>query len=95
MNKITLINVECLRPKRCVEIYEIASKEGKEICYIYNFEDKFFRYFKTIKSLLYYLKDRIEPKISFTEKAALLDYLLYKNIPSKNQEIKQFCETEV
>ena len=41
MNKITLLNVEFLRPNRGIETYELSLKEEKEICYVYNFEDKF------------------------------------------------------
>jgi len=95
MNKITLINIEYLRPKRSIETYELSSKEEKEICYVYNFEDRYFRYFKTIKSLFYYLKERIEPKINFKEKTELIDFLRYKNIITKNQTINQLLEVEV
>lgn len=80
MNKITLLNIEYLRPLRCVETYQLSLKNEKEICYIYNFEDTYYRYFKTLKSLTNYLKDRIEPKIKFKERAVLDDYLLHKNI---------------
>jgi len=95
MNKITLINVEYLRPKRSVETYELKSKDEKEICYIYNFEGKYFRYFKSVQSLFNYLKERIEPKISFKEKTELHDYLRYKNIITKNTNINQMLEVEV
>ena len=80
MNKITLLNIEYLRPKRAIETYELLLKDEKEICYVYNFEDKYYRYFRTIRSLTNYLNDRIEPKIKFKDKTELDDYLLYKNI---------------
>ena len=80
MNKITLLNIEYLRPKRRIETYELLLKDEKEICYVYNFEDRYYRYFRTIRSLTNYLKDRIEPKVKFKEKTELTDYLSYKNI---------------
>lgn len=93
MNKITEINIEYLRPKRRVETYELSSMNEKEICYIYNYENTYFRYFKTIISLLNYLKDRIEPKITFKKKEELVDFLRYKNIlsatPSRSQLINE------
>ncbi len=89
MNKITLLNIEYLRPKRSVETYELSLKDETEICYIYNFEDKFYRYFRTIRSLTNYLKDRIEPKIKFNEKEDLNTYLLNKNIiPIEEKELE-------
>lgn len=95
MNKISLLNVEYLRPKRCVETYELSLKNEKEICYIYNFEDKFYRYFKTLRSLTNYLKDRIEPKIKFRKRVELNDFLRYKNITLKEQEESELCDTNV
>jgi len=95
MNKISLLNVEYLRPKRCVETYELSLKNEKEICYIYNFENKFFRYFKTLRSLTNYLKDRIEPKIKFSDRIELNDFLRYKNILLKDQEEKELCNFDV
>ncbi len=80
MNKITLLNIEYLRPNRGIETYELSLKEVKEICYVYNFEGQYYRYFRTLRSLTNYLKDRIEPKVRFRERDELDDYLLYKNI---------------
>lgn len=95
MNKITLLNVEFLRPNRGIETYELSLKEEKEICYVYNFEDKFYRYFRTLRSLTNYLKDRIEPKIKFADKAQLSDYLRYKNIVPIEQINKDVETLEV
>ena len=94
MNKITLINIEYLRPQRRIETYELLLKDEKEICYVYNFEDKYYRYFRTIRSLTNYLKDRIEPKIKFKNKTELSDYLLYKNIVPIEELNKEFHSTE-
>ncbi|MRT93861.1 hypothetical protein [Ancylomarina sp. 16SWW S1-10-2] len=80
MNKITLLNIEYLRRERGIETYQLSLKEEKEICYVYNFEDKYYRYFRTLKSLTNYLKDRIEPKVKFKTREELDDFLLYKNI---------------
>ena len=80
MNKITQLNIEYIRPKRCIETYQLSSEGEKEICYIYNFEDEFYRYFRNLRSLFNYLKDRIEPKVKFKNKTELDDYLLYKDI---------------
>ena len=95
MNKITLINIEFLRPKRCVETYELSMMDEKEICYIYNYEDKFYRYFRTLRSLMNYLKDRIEPKIKFKEKNEMMEFLRYKNIITINQTEDGLIEVEV
>ncbi len=95
MNKITLVNVEFLRPKRCIETYELSIMEEKEICYIYNFEDKFYRYFKTLRSLMNYLKDRIEPKIKFKEKSEMMEFLHYKNIVAISQTEDVLIEEDV
>jgi len=95
MNKITLINIEFLRPKRCVETYELSMMDEKEICYIYNYEDKFYRYFRTLRSLMNYLKDRIEPKIKFKEKNEMMEFLRYKNIITINQTEDGLVEVEV
>ena len=95
MNKITLINIEFLRPKRCVETYELSVMDEKEICYIYNYEDKFYRYFRTLRSLMNYLKDRIEPKIKFKEKNEMMEFLRYKNIITINQTEDGLVEVEV
>ncbi|RXQ95082.1 hypothetical protein EO244_08510 [Ancylomarina salipaludis] len=95
MNKITLINIEFLRPKRCVETYELSIMDEKEICYIYNYEDKFYRYFRTLRSLMNYLKDRIEPKIKFKEKNEMMEFLRYKNIITINQTEDGLVEVEV
>ena len=94
MNKITLLNIEYLRPKRRIETYELLLKDEKEICYVYNFEDNYYRYFRTIRSLTNYLKDRIEPKIKFKNKTALNDYLLYKNIVPIEELNKEFHPAE-
>jgi len=94
MNKITLINIEYLRPQRRIETYELLLKDEKEICYVYNFEDKYYRYFRTIRSLTNYLKDRIEPKIKFKNKTELSDYLLYKNIVPIEELNKEFHSAE-
>ena len=82
MNKITLLNIEYLRPNRGIETYELSLKNEKEICYVYNFEDNYYRYFRTLKSLTNYLKDRIEPKVKFKVREELDDFLMYKNIIS-------------
>ncbi|RZT97550.1 hypothetical protein EV201_2221 [Ancylomarina subtilis] len=95
MNKITLVNVEFLRPKRCIETYELSIMEEKEICYIYNFEDKFYRYFKTLRSLMNYLKDRIEPKIKFKVKSEMMEFLHYKNIVAISQTEDVLIEEDV
>ena len=95
MNKITLLNIEYLRPNRGVETYELSLREEKEICYVYNFEDQFYRYFRTLRSLTNYLKDRIEPKVKFRERAELDDYLLYKNIIPIEEINKAFAPAEV
>ena len=47
MNKIRLLNIEYLRRNRGIETYELSLKEEREICYVYNFEDKYYRYFRT------------------------------------------------
>jgi len=94
MNKITLLNIEYLRPQRRIETYELMLKDDKEICYIYNFEDKYYRYFRTIRSLTNYLKDRIEPKINFKDKTELNDYLLYKNIKPIEEINKELYTAE-
>lgn len=90
MNKITLLNIEYLRPNRGIETYEISLKNEKEICYVYNFEDKYYRYFRTLKSLTNYLKDRIEPKVKFKVREELDDFLMYKNIVSIEEINKAF-----
>lgn len=95
MNKITLLNVEYLRPNRGIETYELSLKEEKEICYVYNFEDKYYRYFRTIKSLANYLKDRIEPKVKFKIREELDDFLTYKNIITIEEVNKPFVAAEV
>ena len=95
MNKITQLNIEYLRPKRCIETYRLSLKGEEEICYIYNFEDKFYRYFRTLQSLTNYLKDRIEPKIRFKDKAGLDDYLKYKNILPIEEVNKEFETAKV
>lgn len=94
MNKITLLNIEYLRPKRRIETYELLLKGEKEICYVYNFEDKYYRYFRTIRSLTNYLKDRIEPKVKFKEKTELTDYLLHKNIVPIEEIHKELYSAE-
>ncbi len=95
MNKITLLNVEYLRPNRGIETYELSLKEEKEICYVYNFEDQYYRYFRTLRSLANYLKDRIEPKVRFRDRVELDDYLLYKNIIPIEEINKMFDTAEV
>jgi len=95
MNKISEINIEYVRPMRSIETYELISMNEKEICYIYNYENTYFRYFKTIVSLLNYLKDRIEPKITFKEKEELLDFLRYKNILSTATSNSELINEEV
>ncbi len=94
MNTILLLNIEYLRPNRGVETYELSLKEEKEICYVYNFEDKYYRYFRTLRSLTNYLKDRIEPKIKFSKREELDDFLLYKNIVPIEEINKTFAPTE-
>lgn len=94
MNKITLLNIEYLRPNRGVETYELSLKKEKEICYIYNFEDHYYRYFRTLKSLTNYLKDRIEPKVKFKERTALEDFLSYKAIIPIEEINKGFATAE-
>ena len=94
MNKISEINIEYVRPMRCIETYELVSMNEKEICYIYNYENTYFRYFKTIVSLLNYLKDRIEPKITFKEKEELHDFLRYKNILSTAKSNSELIREE-
>jgi hypothetical protein len=95
MNKITLLNIEYLRANRGIETYELSLKNEKEICYVYNFEDTYYRYFRTLKSLTNYLKDRIEPKVKFKVREELDDFLLYKNIVSINEINKAFIGGEV
>ncbi len=95
MNKIILLNIEYLRPKRCIETYQLSQKNQTEICYIYNFEDKFYRYFRTLRSLTNYLKDRVEPKVKFKNKVELDDYLLYKNILTIEEVNKDFVIAKV
>lgn len=95
MNKITEINIEYVRPMRSIETYELSSMNEKEICYIYNYENTYFRYFKTIISLLNYLKDRIEPKITFKEKEELMDFLHYKNILPTTASNSQMVREEI
>ncbi len=94
MNKTTLLYIEYLRPQRRIETYELMLKGEKEICYIYNFEDKYYRYFRTIRSLSNYLKDRIEPKIKFKEKTELLDFLQHKSIVPIEVINKEFFSSE-
>jgi hypothetical protein len=95
MNKITLLNIEYLRRNRGIETYELSLKDEKEMCYVYNFEDKYYRYFRTLKSLTNYLKDRIEPKVKFKVREELDDFLLYKNIVSIDEINKAFIGGEV
>ncbi len=95
MNKISLLNIEYLRPNRGVETYELSLKEEREICYVYNFEDQYYRYFRTLRSLTNYLKDRIEPKIKFKKRDELDDYLSYKNIVPIEEINKAFVTVEV
>ena len=90
MNKIRLLNIEYLRRNRGIETYELSLKEEREICYVYNFEDKYYRYFRTLKSLTNYLKDRIEPKVKFKVREELDDFLLYKNIVPIEEVNKAF-----
>ena len=94
MNKITLLNIEYLRPQRRIETYELLLKDEKEICYVYNFEDKYYRYFRTLRSLTNYLKDRIEPKVKFKEKTELTDYLSHKNIVPIEEVNKEFYSAD-
>jgi hypothetical protein len=94
MNKITLLNIEYLRPQRRIETYELLLKGEKEICYVYNFEDKYYRYFRTLRSLTNYLKDRIEPKVKFKGKTELTDYLLHKNIVPIEEVNKKFYSAD-
>ena len=90
VNKVKLLNIEYLRRNRGIETYELSLKEEREICYVYNFEDKYFRYFRTLRSLTNYLKDRIEPKVKFKLREELDDFLLYKNIVPIEEVNKTF-----
>jgi len=95
MNQVKLLNIEYLRLNRGIETYELSLKDEREICYVYNFEDKYYRYFRTLKSLTNYLKDRIEPKVKFKIREELDDFLLYKNIVPIEEINKVFIVDKV
>ena len=96
MNKITLLNIEYLRPQRRIETYELLLKDEKEICYVYNFEDKYYRYVRPMRSIeTYELVSMNEKEICYIYNYENTYFRYFKTIVALLNYLKDRIEPKV
>jgi hypothetical protein len=78
MNKISLIEVEYIRPSRSIEVL-LISKEGlSKLFFLYNYEGFHFRLFSKISEMIKFFKNEHSDFIEFEEETEIDSFL--KNI---------------
>lgn len=75
-NDITQLEVEYLQPSRTIEQLKINCGKYYRICFVYNYDGCYFRFFENREELSLFLSSGKEPHYSFNDEFELDDFLL-------------------